>query len=53
MNDFKQYLAAELAKLNPSAAPLRIQIHDGVVNLFTTESRAAFNRFVCNYVNTK
>jgi len=25
----------------------------GVINLFSTESRAAFNRFVCTYVNTK
>ena len=23
----------------------------GVINLYTTESRAAFNRFVCGYVN--
>lgn len=25
----------------------------GVIALFSTESRAAFNRFVCSYVNTK
>lgn len=25
----------------------------GVICLYSTESRAAFNRFVCSYVNTK
>lgn len=25
----------------------------GVINLFTTYSRAAYNRFICNYVNVK
>jgi len=30
-----------------------INENGGIVNLFSTTSRAAFNRFVCNYVNTK
>lgn len=25
----------------------------GVINLYTTESKASFNRFICNFVNTK